>query len=230
VLLLDSGDFMMGHALPHPGLTAAAELTEMGKLKYDAITIGNHELDWGPRRWPGSWRGGKNGFSSPGVHQHDLQRDGSRRRRSREADDGERLRRKVIKDVGGHQGRHLRPLGKDASDVSPLKRPLTFSDIAVASRAAVKELRETDKVDVVIALSHSGTDAMGMGEDRSLAEDAMLNAPGASTSSSAATPTWPWPPPCRWARPSSCRRAPTRVPGQPAADRHQVGPRAPPWP
>jgi 5'-nucleotidase len=48
VLLLDAGDFMMGTPFHILGTSAAAELTEMGKLKYDAIDIGNHELDWGP--------------------------------------------------------------------------------------------------------------------------------------------------------------------------------------
>ena len=37
------------------------------------------------------------------------------------------------------------------------------------ARAMVADLRDNDKVDLVIALSHSGINAAGMGEDRSLA-------------------------------------------------------------
>ncbi|HXU84067.1 MAG TPA: metallophosphoesterase, partial [Polyangia bacterium] len=171
VLLLDSGDFTMGTPFHMLGLTASAELTEMGKLKYDAITLGNHEFDWGPKALAGIVGAAvKNGFSVPIVATNmnfSAMDPGD--------DDLEKLlmsnvlRRKFIKDVGGIKVGIFGLMGKDADTVSPLKKPVTIADIAVASRAAVKELRETDKVDVVIALSHSGTDAMGMGEDRALA-------------------------------------------------------------
>ena len=46
--LLDAGDFMMGTLFETISAKVAAELAMMHALGYDATTIGNHELDWGP--------------------------------------------------------------------------------------------------------------------------------------------------------------------------------------
>lgn len=48
VLLLDSGDFMMGTLYHLLTPTYSPELTLMDTLGYDATTFGNHEFDWGP--------------------------------------------------------------------------------------------------------------------------------------------------------------------------------------
>ena len=60
-------------------------------------------------------------------------------------------------------------IGANAVQVTPQSKPLTFDPIDVAAARMVKELRETDKVDLVIALSHSGIDHNGQGEDAVLA-------------------------------------------------------------
>src|SRR5581483_8638350 len=48
VMLLDSGDFLMGTSFEFVMTPDAAELQEMQALNYDAITLGNHEFDWTP--------------------------------------------------------------------------------------------------------------------------------------------------------------------------------------
>jgi 2',3'-cyclic-nucleotide 2'-phosphodiesterase (5'-nucleotidase family) len=49
VLLFDDGDFLGGSAFAWLALSGyAAELTIMQKMGYDAVTIGNHEYDYGP--------------------------------------------------------------------------------------------------------------------------------------------------------------------------------------
>jgi 5'-nucleotidase/UDP-sugar diphosphatase len=180
VLLLDSGDFMMGTLFHILGTGAAAELVEMNKLKYDAITIGNHELDFGPAALAKILStAAMKGVTIPTLATNmtfSATDPGDDALAAVMAAGG--LRRKLIKEVGGIKFGFFGLMGKDASDVSALKKPLTFEDIAVSARAAVTELRQMDKVDVVIALSHSGIDPMGMGEDRKLAEDAMVKAAG----------------------------------------------------
>ena len=47
-------------------------------------------------------------------------------------------------------------LGKDASEVAINKDPLTFEDPIKSAKGMVKKLKEVEKVDVVILLSHSG--------------------------------------------------------------------------
>jgi len=49
VLLLDSGDFIIGTLYQFLTKTLSPELTLMDKLGYDATTLGNHEFEWGPK-------------------------------------------------------------------------------------------------------------------------------------------------------------------------------------
>ena len=175
VLLLDAGDFMMGSPFQILALGAAAELVEMNKLAYDATTVGNHELDWGP----GALAGILGVAAMKGVTMPVL----ATNMTFSDTDPGDDalaalVKRKVIKDVGSIKVGIFGLLGKDAASVSPLAKPLTFADAAVASAAAVTELRQMDKVDVVIALSHSGIDPAGNGEDRMLAENPTVRAAG----------------------------------------------------
>jgi 5'-nucleotidase len=60
-------------------------------------------------------------------------------------------------------------LGKDAAEVSPFARPMKFRDPIETSREMVKTLREKEKVDWVICLSHGG-----LRENKSLSEDDLL--------------------------------------------------------
>jgi 2',3'-cyclic-nucleotide 2'-phosphodiesterase (5'-nucleotidase family) len=79
------------------------------------------------------------------------------------------IQTKMVKTVGGLKVGFFGLLGANAAEVTPQKAPLTFEAIDVAAARMVKELRETDNVDVVIALSHSGIDHEGHGEDEVLA-------------------------------------------------------------
>jgi 5'-nucleotidase / UDP-sugar diphosphatase len=180
VILVDAGDFMMGTPFQALGQTEAAEIVELGKLGYDAITLGNHELDWGPSGLAGILGAAMSrGFKVPIVATNMVfsAADAADDRLAAFESSGV-IRRKVIKDVGGLRVGIFGLLGEGASELAPFKKPLTFGDILVAARATVMELRQVDKADVVIALSHSGVDAMGNGEDRKLADDGMVKAAG----------------------------------------------------
>src|SRR5699024_5697874 len=59
-------------------------------------------------------------------------------------------------------------MGKEAADDAPMSG-VDFGDIAEGAKPVVKQLREEEGVDVVIALSHSGTSA-----DSSVSEDEIL--------------------------------------------------------
>ena len=48
VVLYDGGDWMAGALFQLLATSHAAELQMMQEIGYDAITIGNHEFDWGP--------------------------------------------------------------------------------------------------------------------------------------------------------------------------------------
>jgi 5'-nucleotidase/UDP-sugar diphosphatase len=79
------------------------------------------------------------------------------------------LRPKLVKTVGGIKVGIFGLLGANAVQVTPQASPLTFEAIDTAATRMVAELRDVDQVDLVIALSHSGIDHEGKGEDAALA-------------------------------------------------------------
>lgn len=172
VLLLDAGDFMMGTPFETLGLSMSAELVEMERMGYDAIDLGNHEFDWSPRGLAGIISAARaNGFRVPLLAsnmQYDPVDPGD--------DDLQRLesagaiQRKTIKTLAnGMRIGIFGLMGKSAAQLSPQAKPLTFADQVTTARTMVDELRNVDKVDLVICLSHSGTDESGNGEDAELA-------------------------------------------------------------
>jgi 5'-nucleotidase len=170
VLLLDAGDFMMGTLFELLATQEAPELTLMQALGYDATTIGNHELDWTPLGLTAILQAAAaKGVTLP-ILSSNMQFS------SASADTGDDalealgvLRPKLVKTVGGIKVGLFGLLGANAVQVTPQARPLTFEAIDVAAARMVTELREVDHVDLVIALSHSGINAQGQGEDADLA-------------------------------------------------------------
>jgi len=60
-------------------------------------------------------------------------------------------------------------MGKDAAEKSPFASPVKFKDPIEAFQEMVKVLREKEKADMVICLSHSG-----LREAKSISEDELL--------------------------------------------------------
>jgi 5'-nucleotidase len=173
VLLLDGGDFLMGTVFPWLGLAQSAELTEMGKMGYDAIAIGNHEFDWGPGALAGIISAAAKGGLKAPLMATNMKFDAA----SATDDALEALmtagaiKRKHVKTLdNGLKVGFFGILGKNAAGVAPLAKPVTFDAAADAAKTVVAELRDVDKVDLVIAVSHSGCDADGTGEDVDLAK------------------------------------------------------------
>ncbi len=172
VLLLDAGDFMMGSLFEFLATTATPELSFMQAAGYDATTLGNHEFDWTPLGLAGMLQAATtNGVTVPIIASNMVLSD------TDSGDDGLAalsqagvVKTKLVKTVGGLKVGIFGLLGSNAALVTPQAAPVTFEDIKVASARMVSELRETDKVDLVIALSHSGINQDGTGEDADLAK------------------------------------------------------------
>jgi 5'-nucleotidase/UDP-sugar diphosphatase len=167
VLLLDAGDFTMGTLFELLATQAVPELTLMQALGYDATTLGNHELDWTPTGLAAMLQAARNQHITLPILSSNMQFS---------ADPGDDalealgpLPTKLVKTVGGIKVGLFGLLGANAVQVTPQARPLTFDPIAVAAARMVSELRDTDHVDLVVALSHSGIDHDGHGEDAVLA-------------------------------------------------------------
>lgn len=172
VLLLDAGDFMMGSLFSWLALDRAPMLSLMQQVGYDAITIGNHELDWTPDALAGTLAAALgDGFAVPVVASNLTFSDN---------DPGDQqlkalaqagvIRRSVVKTLrNGVKVGIFGLMGQQAAELAPLAAPLTFADQVLVARQMVKLLRERDGVDLVVCLSHSGIDATGHGEDADLA-------------------------------------------------------------
>ncbi len=130
----------------------------MSLMGYDATTFGNHEFDLGPDglgksigvaakagRIPAVLASNTN-FAGSDATLADLQR---------LAKDGV-IRRHLVIERGGIRFGIFGVLGKEAMFYTTGAGAVTFSDAIETAKEMVKVLRETEKVDVVICLSHGG--------------------------------------------------------------------------
>jgi 5'-nucleotidase / UDP-sugar diphosphatase len=172
VLLLDAGDFMMGSLFELLATQEVPELTLMQALGYDATTLGNHELDWTPVGLAAMLEAAAaKQIRLPILSSNMLFSSTDPGDDALEALMGESggLLPKLVKTVGGLRVGFFGLLGANAVQVTPQASPLSFESIEVAAARLVSELRDVDQVDLVIALSHSGIDREGNGEDAALA-------------------------------------------------------------
>ncbi|MGA3117368.1 MAG: bifunctional UDP-sugar hydrolase/5'-nucleotidase [Syntrophobacteraceae bacterium] len=179
VLVLDAGDYSMGTAFAAAAREVGGELELMSHMGYDATTFGNHEFDLGPDglgkaigvavkagKIPAVVTSNAN-FTKDDATLADLQR---------LANDGA-IRRYVVIERGGMRFGIFGVLGKEAQ-IYTSGAAASFSDAIESAKEMVKVLRETEKVDVVIALSHGGVEK---GEDGRYSEGddvRVANVPG----------------------------------------------------
>jgi 2',3'-cyclic-nucleotide 2'-phosphodiesterase (5'-nucleotidase family) len=159
-LLVDAGDFSIGTLFHTSFLQEASELWLMGKMGYDVVTLGNHDFD----------------FHADGLARM-LQ---SARSKSKQIpvmvasnivfsknDPGDATLKQVILSYPVREYTIIKKngmriglfgiMGKDASHDAPFAKPLTFADPIRVSKRMVDILKNKEKVDIVICLSHSGT-------------------------------------------------------------------------
>ncbi len=171
VLVLDAGDFLMGSLFHLLSRDQAFELRLMKMMGYDMVTLGNHEFDLRPqglaRILTTAHRLGQipplvlsNAIFSP---------------QSNEDDELEKIfAQGIVKPYRVLVREEIRIgifglMGKDAAEVAPFASPVSFDDPILTARKMVDVLREKEKVDMVICLSHSG-----LSEDKDNSEDEIL--------------------------------------------------------
>ncbi len=159
VLLLNGGDYSMGTlfstVLPQNGL----ELQLLNALHYDAITFGNHEFDYHPAGLAKSINAAlKQTKHLPPIIISNMIFDADD-----PADDAleklwqqQVIRPYIIFHKNGLIIGVFGLMGEKAADVSPNAAPVTFEKPVVAAKKMVALLRDKEKVDLVIAMSHGG--------------------------------------------------------------------------
>ncbi|MBN2159246.1 MAG: bifunctional metallophosphatase/5'-nucleotidase [Spirochaetes bacterium] len=158
VLLVDGGDFLMGTLFHVISRERSVELGLMREMGYDMITLGNHEFDLRPAGLARILRAAeRNGGLPPMVASNVIfdptdDRDNTLEEVFRSG--LVRPYRVVVKD--GITVGFFGLMGKNAAEVAPFATPVTFGDPVAVAREMTALLREKEKVDVIICLSHSG--------------------------------------------------------------------------
>lgn len=180
-IVVDSGDYFMGTVYDLSLGQSPAALSFISAMDYDAVTIGNHELDYGPGALSGFFNlAVARGFDVPVVVSNMVTDD------TDDADDGlaalfddgvfeESL---MLTLSNGLKVGIIGLLGKSAESDAAMKSPLTFvndmnDDEEIAWIQSRIDVLKAEGAHVVIALSHSGiTDPDGSpsGDDMALAD------------------------------------------------------------
>lgn len=176
VLVLDAGDFLMGTFFHIFEPTQAMQLNLMKKMGYDVVALGNHEFDFGPQTLAKIINGSLENGEIPAITFANVEFD-----EKSDRDDWFKdlysigiIKQYQIVEKGGFRIGVFGLIGDDAKQVAPNSSPLKITDRIKTAKKIVKVLREEEKVDLVICLSHSGVamDKNGnwTGEDVELAQ------------------------------------------------------------
>jgi 5'-nucleotidase / UDP-sugar diphosphatase len=160
VLVLDAGDYSMGTAFGAAIRETGGELQLMARMGYDATTFGNHEFDLGPDGLGKSIGvAAKAGRVPPVVASNTnlAGEDETLADLQRLTKDGV-IRRHLVIERGGMRFGIFGVLGKEAVLYTSGAGAVSFPDAIETAKEIVKVLRDTEKVDVVIALSHGGVE------------------------------------------------------------------------
>lgn len=164
VLVLDAGDYSMGTAFGAASREIGGELKLMAMMNYDATILGNHEFDLGPGGLGKSIDVAAKAGRVPPV----LAANTSFAGNDATLVDLKRLslagviRRHLVIERGGIRFGLFGVIGQEAI-LYTSGGAAKFTDAIEVAQEMVKLLRETEKVDVVIALSHGGLEKGGDG-------------------------------------------------------------------
>jgi 5'-nucleotidase/UDP-sugar diphosphatase len=174
VLILDGGDYSMGTAFGAATREIGAELQLMALMGYDSTTFGNHEFDYGPEGLGKSIAVAAESGRIPAIlsSNTDFSKDDVTLAELRRLTKSGVITSHQVIERGGIRFGLFGILGKEAIFYTN-GGGVTFPDAIEAAKEMVKQLRETEKVDVVIALSHGGI-AKGKDGEFSTGDDVHL--------------------------------------------------------
>lgn len=174
VVLVDSGDWTMGTLYDLTLGEQPLALRFLETMRYDCVTLGNHEFDYTPKGLATMFQAAQASFTfqTPIV--------ASNTNLNGNADlapyvgTGKLVQPTHVEVLSnGLRVGYIGLMGKAATAAAPASAPVSFTDFSLnytPIQSLVDDLRNTQKCDVIIALSHSGTDATGTtGEDVDLA-------------------------------------------------------------
>ena len=170
-LLVDGGDFSMGSLFQTVYETQASELRLMGAMGYDATTFGNHEFDFRSKGLENMLHTAANsGEELPSllVCNVDWTGAGEEQEEIRAAFKEYGVKDYEIVEKNGVKIALIGVFGEDALACAPTCA-LSFQNPAEAVAETVEEIREKEEADMLVCLSHCGTN-----EDKKKSEDEII--------------------------------------------------------
>lgn len=175
-ILVDAGDFAMGTLFQTIFATDAPGLRIMGQMGYDATTFGNHEFDFRAVGLADSLQAAiDSGDEIPNIvatnTSFPIDDEGNlpaNLQALKEAMDHYDVKDYVIVERKGVRIGILGLMGDDAVSNAPMAG-VTFDDKIESAKSTAAKLKNDEDVDLVIALSHSGTS-----DDKSKSEDEII--------------------------------------------------------
>jgi len=175
-LLIDAGDFSMGTLFQSIYASDAPELRIMGQMGYDVVTLGNHEYDFRAKGLADSLNAAKNsGDKLPQIVQSNVSfpTDPNGEMTKSLKNLKQAMNEYGVKDytIIEREGVKIGVFGltgKDSASNAPMAE-VKFTDAIEKAESVVNTLKNEEKVDLVVCLSHSGID-----KDKSKSEDEIL--------------------------------------------------------
>jgi len=161
-LVVDAGDYSMGTLFHTLYAGESFELRLLGLMGYDAATLGNHEFDFRLGGLASSLEAAKaKGTRLPALVASNIAVEGSgdAAEAGRAAFRNFPVRDYIVLERAGLKIGLFGIFGRSAADDSPFAAPAVFLDPLVEARRVVELLRTREKADLVVCLSHTGTEA-----------------------------------------------------------------------
>ncbi len=170
--VLDGGDFSMGTLYQSVFSEKALELRLLGLMGYQATTIGNHEFDYRSDGLAKMLNAAKaSNDPLPIIFQSNINWEASQGEYTEmlhKSMENYGVKKYAIIQAGDLKAAVFGLMGKEAASYAPTSG-LIFDDIVESSKEIVNEIKKNENVDLIIALSHSGTNS-----DSKSSEDEIL--------------------------------------------------------
>jgi len=160
--VLDGGDFSMGTLYQSVFSEKALELRLLGLMGYQATTIGNHEFDYrsdGLAKMLDAAKASNDPL--PMIVQSNIDWEASQGEYTEmlhKSMENYGVKKYAIIQAGDLKAAVFGLMGKEAASYAPTSG-LIFDDIVESSKEIVNEIKKNENVDLIIALSHSGTNS-----------------------------------------------------------------------
>jgi 2',3'-cyclic-nucleotide 2'-phosphodiesterase (5'-nucleotidase family) len=172
-LVVDGGDFSMGTLFQTVYESQASELRLLGAMGYDATTLGNHEFDYrskGISTMLETALASKDKLPAILDCNIDWKNPNDEQKSVKKAFDDYGIKDYEVIEKNGVKIALLGVFGKDALACAPTCA-LKFTDPVEAVKKTVAQIKDKEKVDMIVCLSHSGTSNIkSKSEDETLAQ------------------------------------------------------------